>query len=127
MKSYLDSLNLINEIKPHILQLGSSALRAEFHRVNAMTMMGLQEIFSEQWIKEETLRSIIIEFEACLEHAVKIWDLELIWEAYYYLSLINYSLSEMFEQLLQGAESEEEAEDLKGLKLEFDKSKDQHA
>jgi len=33
----------------------------------------------------------------------------------------------MFEQLLQGAESEEEAEDLKGLKLEFDKSKDQHA
>lgn len=65
-------------------------------------------MFSEQRIKEETLWSIILEFEHCLEFAFKVWDLELIWESYYYLSIINSQLSETFEKLLKFAESEEE-------------------
>lgn len=84
-------------------------------------MVGLQELFQDTRLKEETLKTIIVEFEECIENATKVMDLEVLREAHYYCALFNAQLASIFHHLIISAEDEDEIDQLNQFKLQFDK------
>jgi len=78
-------------------------------------------------MKEETLKSIIVELKTCIELSIKIWDLDKIRHSYFLTSLVSSTLADMFDTLMKSSESEEELEALTKYKLKYEKSKDKSA